>query len=74
MSEHKPNEANWRPTAWKRFPEKIYFHKGLATVKYPDGEPGLLGPADTDGDLQAEYVLNNVKRLRMLPPILEDVE
>ncbi len=68
MSEHQPNEARaQRPTAWDQFPEKIYSHKGPSGQVFP-------GPAYQEGDLQAEYVLNNVKRLRIPAPVLEDIE
>jgi len=34
----------------------------------------LEGPGKHDGDIQAEYIRNNVKRVRIPPPVLEDVE
>ncbi len=55
-----------KPTAWQQFPEKIHMNKGSG--------PPRFGPAEQNGDLQAEYVLNNVKRLRIPARVLEDIE
>jgi hypothetical protein len=55
-----------KPTAWSQFPEKIFMHKWTGAADF--------GKAEHDGELQAEYVLNIVKRLKVLPPILEDAE
>ncbi len=56
-----------KPISWDQFPNKIYMHRS-------PGEDAWHGPAKKDGDLQAEYVLNNVKRLRIPAPVLEDIE
>ncbi len=60
-----------KPAAWKQFPEKILMHKarGASSTAQP-----TLGHATDIGDLQAEYVLNNVKVLTGMKAVLEDVE
>jgi len=67
MADQPKKPPVWKTPVWRQFEEKIYMH----------GNPGLInlhGKAEKDGELQAEYVLNNVKRLRVLPSVLEDIE